>query len=188
MPRPPSPRRAGPLPLAAAAPDPHVAEKEVGALITEDLAKRLLLLRQAARAVGGTEPGPEGNLNKLFSSEHSQRVTSLGVRLAGTAEMSGWDGQLRPRRLQALWDMLALLPRLHASLDRNRATAWAGFRPMSADGLPFIGATPTRGLYLNTGHGHLGWTQSLGSGRLLADLICADQPLIDPTPYRVVRA
>ncbi|MBW0136133.1 acyl-CoA dehydrogenase [Pseudonocardia abyssalis] len=77
------------LPLAAASPDPHVAEKEVGALIAEDLAKRLLLLRQAARAVGGTEPGPEGNLNKLFSSEHSQRVTSLAVRLAGTAAVAG---------------------------------------------------------------------------------------------------
>jgi alkylation response protein AidB-like acyl-CoA dehydrogenase len=77
------------LPLAAAAPDPHTAEREVGVLIAEDLAKRLLLLRQAARAVGGTEPGPEGNLNKLFSSEHAQRIAALGVRLAGTAAVAG---------------------------------------------------------------------------------------------------
>ncbi len=77
------------LPLAAASADPHTAEREVGALIVEDLAKRLLLLRQAARAVGGSEPGPEGNLNKLFSSEHAQRVAGLGVRLAGTAAVAG---------------------------------------------------------------------------------------------------
>ncbi|MBW0091740.1 acyl-CoA dehydrogenase [Pseudonocardia sp. KRD-184] len=77
------------LPLADASPDPHAAEREVGALVVEDLTKRLLLLRQAARAVGGTEPGPEGNLNKLFSSEHAQRVTALAVRLAGTAAVAG---------------------------------------------------------------------------------------------------
>jgi 3-oxochol-4-en-24-oyl-CoA dehydrogenase len=77
------------LPLAAAAPDPHVAEREVGALVADELTMRLMLLRQAARAVGGTEPGPEGNLSKLFSSEHAQRVTGLAVRLAGAAAVMG---------------------------------------------------------------------------------------------------
>lgn len=77
------------LPMAAASPDPHVAEREVGALIVDEQAKRLLLLRQAARAVGGIEPGPEGNLNKLFSSEHAQRVAGLAVRLAGAAAVAG---------------------------------------------------------------------------------------------------
>jgi len=77
------------LPLAAAAPDPQVAEHEVAALIVDELAMRLLLLRQAARAVGGSEPGPEGNLSKLFSSEHAQRLTSLAVRLAGAAAVTG---------------------------------------------------------------------------------------------------
>jgi len=77
------------LPLAAAAPDPHDAEREVGALIADELALRLMLLRQAARAVGGTEPGPEGNLSKLFSSEHGQRLTALGMRLAGAAAVTG---------------------------------------------------------------------------------------------------
>ncbi len=77
------------LPLAAASPDPHTAEREVGALITDELAMRLMLLRQAARAVGGTEPGPEGNLSKLFASELAQRVAGLGVRLAGAAAVTG---------------------------------------------------------------------------------------------------
>ena len=77
------------LPLAAASPDPQVAQRDVGALITDELATRLMLLRQAARAVGGTEPGPEGNLSKLFSSEHAQRVAGLGVRLAGAAAVTG---------------------------------------------------------------------------------------------------
>lgn len=111
------------------------------------------------------------------------------LRLAGTAELAGWDDRLRPERIDALWTMLAsLLPRLHASLDRAQAQPWAGFRPMSADGVPFIGASTVQGLYLNTGHGHLGWTQSLGSGRLLADLISGDTPLLDAAPYRPARA
>ena len=77
------------LPLAAAAADPYVTEREVGALVVDELAMRLMLLRQAARAVGGTEPGPEGNLSKLFSSEHVQRLTGLAVRLAGAAAVTG---------------------------------------------------------------------------------------------------
>jgi len=77
------------LPLASASPDPQVAQRDVGALITDELAMRLMLLRQAARAVGGTEPGPEGNLSKLFASEHAQRVTGLGVRLVGAAAVMG---------------------------------------------------------------------------------------------------
>jgi len=72
--------------LAAGAPQ---AEREVAALVVDELAMRLMLLRQAARAVGGTEPGPEGNLSKLFSSEHAQRLTGLAVRLAGGAAVTG---------------------------------------------------------------------------------------------------
>lgn len=77
------------LKLAAVSPDPDAAELEVGTLIVDELAMRLLLLRQAARAVGGIEPGPEGNLSKLFSSEHMQRLLGLGVRLAGAAAVTG---------------------------------------------------------------------------------------------------
>ncbi|MDT7618434.1 MAG: hypothetical protein QOF00_5881, partial [Pseudonocardiales bacterium] len=77
------------LPLAAASADPHVAERDVGTLVADELTMRLMLLRQAARAVGGTEPGPEGNLSKLYASEHAQRVTRLGVRLAGAAAVMG---------------------------------------------------------------------------------------------------
>ena len=76
------------LPLAEAAGD-AAARQQAGELIADELTMRLLLLRQAARAVGGIEPGPEGNLSKLFSSEHSQRITRLGMRLAGAAAVTG---------------------------------------------------------------------------------------------------
>ncbi len=110
------------------------------------------------------------------------------LRLAGTAELAGFDPQLRRSRLDQLWHMLgALLPGIEAQLDRESAQAWCGFRPMSADGIPYIGASPIGGLYINTGHGHLGWTQSMGSGQLIADLISGKAPEIDPAPYRIGR-
>ena len=76
------------LPLAAAAQTRRPSARW-RALVVDELAMRLMLLRQAARAVGGTEPGPEGNLSKLFSSEHAQRLTGLAVRLAGAAAVTG---------------------------------------------------------------------------------------------------
>jgi alkylation response protein AidB-like acyl-CoA dehydrogenase len=76
------------LPLVEEA-DDAAARQEAGSLIADELTMRLLLLRQAARAVGGIEPGPEGNLSKLFSSEHAQRITRLAMRLAGAAAVTG---------------------------------------------------------------------------------------------------
>jgi len=55
--------------------------------------------------------------------------------------------------------------------DTAQATFWTGLRPMTPDGTPIVGATALRNLYLNTGHGTLGWTMSCGSGQLLSDLI-----------------
>ena len=62
--------------------------------------------------------------------------------------------------------------------DLARAEFWTGLRPMTPDGTPVIGATACEGLYLNTGHGTLGWTMAAGSGQLLADQILGRQPAI----------
>lgn len=110
------------------------------------------------------------------------------LRLAGTAEFCGWDASLDPARLATLWSFLAALsPTLDRRVDRQAATAWCGFRPVSADGRPWIGATAVPGLYVNTGHGHLGWTQAVGSAALLAQLMAGAPPAIDPRPYGVER-
>jgi D-amino-acid dehydrogenase len=62
--------------------------------------------------------------------------------------------------------------------DLPQATFWTGLRPMTPDGTPVIGATRYDNLFLNTGHGTLGWTMACGSGQLLADLITGRQPAI----------
>lgn len=118
-------------------------------------------------------------------------MTPLGptLRLAGTAEFSGWDFNLRSGRVQALWKLLATLsPTLSRVVDPAGARPWCGLRPMSADGKPYIGATPVAGLYVNTGHGHLGWTQAAGSATLLAQLMTGQPTSIDARPFALVRS
>jgi D-amino-acid dehydrogenase len=106
------------------------------------------------------------------------------LRLVGTAEFTGFDTRIEQVRVDNLFDMLqALFPAVDARIDRNKATPWAGLRPMSADGKPIIGRTDVEGLYVNTGHGHLGWTMAMGSGQLLADIMQGSVPAIDPLPF-----
>jgi D-amino-acid dehydrogenase len=131
------------------------------------------------------EPGA-GPRHALSDDSLHAVMTPLGatLRLAGTAEFSGWDLSLRPGRVQALWRLLAALsPTLARTVDRSSAQPWCGLRPMAADGRPYIGATRVAGLYVNTGHGHLGWTQAAGSATLLAQLISGAATAIDPRPF-----
>jgi D-amino-acid dehydrogenase len=106
-------------------------------------------------------------------------ITRLGnrMRAAGTAELCGYDLTLRPARLATLVHVVRdLFP---SAGDLFDAEPWAGLRPMTPDNPPVIGATPYQNLFLNTGHGTLGWTMACGSGKVLADLIAGRAPEID---------
>jgi D-amino-acid dehydrogenase len=106
-------------------------------------------------------------------------ITRLGHRLraAGTAELAGYDLSLPRARCDTLaYAVRDLFP---DAGDFSRAEYWAGLRPMTPDNPPVIGATPYRNLFLNTGHGTLGWTMACGSGRVLADLVSGRRPGID---------
>jgi D-amino-acid dehydrogenase len=98
-------------------------------------------------------------------------VTRLGdrIRVGGTAELGGWSTRLREARRGTLVHSLTdLFP---GAADTAQASFWTGLRPMTPDGPPVIGPTKFDNLWLNTGHGTLGWTMACGSGALLADLI-----------------
>ena len=113
-------------------------------------------------------------------------ATPLGERLrvAGTAEIAGYDTALTPARIENLFGLLlGLFPSYAPHLDRAAASPWAGLRPVSADGVPLIGRSRYVNLFLNTGHGHLGWTLAAGSARLLADLLLGRPPEIDAGAY-----
>ena len=111
------------------------------------------------------------------------------IRVAGTAEFVGFNDEVHPRRIAYLNSKLnEVYPSILSKVkDDEEAEIWFGFRPMSADGLPFIGETKVKGLYLNTGHGHLGWTLAMGSANLLADQVVGAETQIDSKPYLVNR-
>ena len=113
-------------------------------------------------------------------------VTPLAdkIRILGMAEFAGFDTQVDPRRLALLRGFFErLLPDMAQELDWANGQGWAGLRPMSADGRPFIGASARDGLWLNCGHGHLGWTMAVGSAHLLADLYDGRNPEIDRSAF-----
>jgi D-amino-acid dehydrogenase len=107
----------------------------------------------------------------VTDATHKVVITRLGDKLrgAGTAELAGYDLRLRPARLATISHVLAdLFP---GAGDPAQAQHWCGLRPMTPDNPPLLGATPCKHLYLNTGHGTLGWTMACGSAKVLADLI-----------------
>ncbi|UOO81544.1 D-amino acid dehydrogenase [Uruburuella testudinis] len=98
------------------------------------------------------------------------------IRVGGMAELSGYHIHLSPKRRETL--ELVVNDLYPQGGDLGRAEFWSGLRPMTPDSTPIIGATRFENLFMNTGHGTLGWTMSLGSGRLAADLAAGAVPEI----------
>jgi D-amino-acid dehydrogenase len=98
------------------------------------------------------------------------------IRVGGMAEIVGFDKSLREARRATL--ELCVNDLFPGGGDTSKATFWSGLRPMTPDGTPIVGRTPVANLFLNTGHGTLGWTMSCGSGQLLADVMSGKQPAI----------
>ncbi len=110
------------------------------------------------------------------------------LRVAGTAEFAGFDATVRQARVDNLLKLLGkVYPKFAESVAAKDFTAWAGFRPMSADGVPTISATKLENLFLNTGHGHIGWTTCAGSARLLTDVMLGRAPSVKAGDYSISR-
>ena len=105
--------------------------------------------------------------------------TRLGgrMRIAGTAELSGYSTDLNAVRCEALTRRAKEI--FPGAGDYGHATFWTGLRPSTPSNVPIIGGTRIRNLYLNTGHGTLGWTMACGSGRAIADIISGRRPQVD---------
>jgi D-amino-acid dehydrogenase len=106
------------------------------------------------------------------------------IRVGGMAELAGFDRTLRPQR-RATLEMVT--KQLFPGGDLSRAEFWTGLRPMTPDSTPIVGRTTHDNLFLNTGHGTLGWTMACGSGRLLADTLMGRKPEISPEGLSVDR-
>jgi D-amino-acid dehydrogenase len=103
-------------------------------------------------------------------------------RCSGSVEFTGWDATPSPARAQAIVDnVISVFPEFAKCYDKAEAKVWSGLRPMPSSGNPYIGPTPLKNLYLNCGHGHLGWTLACGSSHLIADVVSGRKPAIDMT-------
>jgi D-amino-acid dehydrogenase len=110
----------------------------------------------------------------LTDDEYKLVYSRLGdrLRVAGTAELAGFGRDLNPVRVRAILDNVrALFP---GAGDFDAATAWTGLRPTTPSNVPYLGRSRLAGLYLNTGHGTLGWTMGPGTGARVAELIAGD--------------
>ncbi len=117
-------------------------------------------------------------------------VTPLGnrIRFVGTAEFTGEDRRVNPARIANLVRAgQALYPQLKAALAGQEGFPWACLRPMTPDCLPILGASPVPGLWLNTGHGYLGWTTGAGSAEAVADLVSGKAPALSLERYGLGR-
>jgi D-amino-acid dehydrogenase len=121
---------------------------------------------------------PEDVAPSTSLTDHSRKIvfSRLGdrLRIAGTAEFAGYDTEINAVRCEALVRRaLDLFPRM---ARRGDAHFWTGLRPATPGNLPLIGRTRYPNLYLNTGHGTLGWTLACGSGQALADIVSGRRP------------
>jgi D-amino-acid dehydrogenase len=109
------------------------------------------------------------------------------IRVGGMAELAGFDLSLNPRRRETLEMVLGgLFPNAG---DISQSKFWTGLRPMTPDGTPIIGKASERfeNVWLNTGHGTLGWTMACGSGQVLADLLANERTAIRSEDFSITR-
>jgi D-amino-acid dehydrogenase len=112
----------------------------------------------------------------ITDDDYKVAISRIGnrLRIAGTAELAGYDRTLNPVRCEALVRRVeALFP---GACDLDAAQFWTGLRPSTPSNVPYVGQSRIENLWLNTGHGTLGWTMGAGSGRALADLISGYEP------------
>lgn len=118
-------------------------------------------------------------VSTVLDESYKIAITRLGdrIRVGGMAELSGYNNRLDPKRRDTLAHCVNdLFP---GAGDTASASFWTGMRPMTPDGTPVLGRAKQTNLFINAGHGTLGWTMACGSGRAIADLIAGKKPEID---------
>jgi D-amino-acid dehydrogenase len=126
-------------------------------------------------------------VSTLLDESYKVAITRLGdrIRVGGMAEISGYDCGLSPERRATLEHSVGSL--FPDAGNLAQASFWCGLRPMTPDSTPVIGPTRIPNLYLNTGHGTLGWTMACGSGQVIADIVSQRMPAIQTDDLAISR-
>ncbi|CAN5351416.1 D-amino acid dehydrogenase [soil metagenome] len=117
-------------------------------------------------------------VSTVMDETYKVAITRLGhrIRVGGMAELTGFNHDLPQARRATLEHSVGTM--FPGAGDLKSASYWSGLRPMTPDSTPIVGATPIDNLYLNCGHGTLGWTMACGSGQVIADLVEGRRPVI----------
>lgn len=121
----------------------------------------------------------------ITDDEYKLVFSRLGnrLRVAGTAEFNGYSSNINVRRCDAIVERARTL--FSSLLFTRPPEYWTGLRPATQGNVPYIGETPIDGLFVNSGHGTLGWTMACGSGRVMADIVTGRKPELDAKPYAI---
>jgi len=140
---------------------------------------------QPAKGYSVTVPRPDGFPElPLYLAERHICITPMNdtIRMAGTLELSGYDTTMRPRRLRGIVRGAAAL--LGPVAEQEPTLLWRGPRPLSPDGLPFIGRSPHHeNLVIATGHCMIGLSLGPATGKLVARIVTGEQPSLGPDPF-----
>lgn len=131
--------------------------------------------------------GAKAPVSTILDETYKIAVTRFEdrIRVGGMAEIAGYSRELKRARRATL--ELVVNDLFPGGGDVARATFWTGLRPMTPDSTPIVGATPLSNLFLNTGHGTLGWTMACGSASVIADLVSDKAPAIAAADLAVFR-
>jgi D-amino-acid dehydrogenase len=138
-------------------------------------------------SIGGWEQAPTV---PVIDEHLHAAVCPLGERLrvAGTAEFAGYNSTLTKSRIDNLFRLLlSMYPAFEPYLNTAMTDRWTGLRPMTPDGVGIMGRTAISNLYVNTGHGHLGWTMAAGAGKAVAAEVLEMEPEFELGDYRLGR-
>ncbi len=132
---------------------------------------------------------PRPRVPVVDDSLHAALVPVGGVlRVAGTAEFTGYDLSVNPKRIANLVNLFGrVYPKLAERVGDLDVQPWCGLRPLTPDGMPIVGRSPLENLYLNTGHGPLGWSMACGTGRAVADIVTGAPTGIDMSTFALKR-
>jgi D-amino-acid dehydrogenase len=155
-----------------------------GARLVAPLGERLPIYPVKGYSVTVPIVDPERAPSVSLTDESRRIVCSrLGERLrvAGMAELAGFDTTPEPQRCEPLLDWIRT--RLPGAGDTAQARLWAGLRPATPNNVPIIGKSHCVNLWYNTGHGTLGWTLACGSASALADLMSGNPIPVKGFPF-----
>ena len=126
-------------------------------------------------------------ISTVLDETYKIAITRLGsrIRVGGMAEIAGFSHDLPPARQATLTQSTEDL--FGGAGDQTQAQFWSGLRPMTPDGTPIVGPTRLPNLWINSGHGTLGWTMACGSGRVLSDLVSGVKPEIETSDLALSR-